>query len=145
MISIDFPKNKIKTKSIAGKDFLFDRVRKKWIFITEEEWVRQHIVVYLTMELKYPLSYIAIEKEIILGELKKRFDVLVYNKEHEPWMLIECKSPEVALTDEAVMQILRYHLALPVEYLVVSNGAKTFAWQKIGGELQQLTCLPNFS
>jgi hypothetical protein len=112
--------------------------------LTEEEWVRQNFVSYLISELNYPSTIIAIEKEIVLHELKKRFDILVYNKEHQPWMMIECKAPEVALTEEVLQQVLRYNISVPVEFMVITNGKATVGWRKEGGDLKLLSELPEW-
>ena len=143
MIKIDFPKPKFRTKSEAGKDWIFDEIRKKWIQITPEEWVRQNFIQWLIQRKKVPSALIAVEKEIKLGELKKRCDIVVY-KEVAPWMIIECKEMEVTL-DEAVMkQILNYNISLRVPYLIITNGRDTFAFELADGKIQTLHEIPNF-
>ena len=94
-------------KNENGKQYIFDAIRKVWLLLTEEEWVRQNFVNYLINELKYPSTVIALEKEIWLNDLKKRFDILVYDDEHKPWMLIECKESKMNLNDEVLQQVLR--------------------------------------
>ena len=142
MLSINYPEYRFQVKQDAGKDIIFDPLRKKWLLLTPEEWVRQNFIQYLVAELSYPSSLIAIEKEIELNGLKKRFDVLVYNREHQPWMLIECKAPQIELNDPALEQLLRYHISVPVSYLVITNGQKTFGWEKRDGQLMILERLP---
>src|SRR5690606_39671126 len=89
MIRIEFPKDKIQVRQENGINEIFDTIRKKWLVLTPEEWVRQNIVQFLLHNKNYPGSLIAIEKEISLGELKKRCDIVVYNREMQPWMIIE--------------------------------------------------------
>ena len=109
---------------------MFDAIRKVWLLLTEEEWVRQNFVAYLVKELQYPETLIALEKEIVLNGLRKRFDILVYDKTHQPWMLVECKAPEVLLSEDVLQQALRYNITVPVNYLVITNGNSTVAWEK---------------
>ena len=142
MIAVNYPEPDFRIKEKEEKKFLFDPIRKIWVSITDEEWVRQNFIQYLTRELYYPVSLIAVEKEIQLGELKKRFDILVYNKDHEPWMLIECKAPEINLDEKTFLQVLRYHLSVPCSYLIITNGHYTYGWEKIGGELKEIKEMP---
>lgn len=121
---------------------IFDTLRKKWLLLTPEEWVRQNFIQYLILERKFSSSLIAIEKAIQLGELKKRFDILVYDRNHKPWMMIECKSSQVTLTDSTVQQVLRYNLSTPVEYIIVTNGPTTYGWHRTGQGLEELREIP---
>jgi hypothetical protein len=124
------------------RDFIFDNLRKKWLVLTPEEWVRQNFVQYLMQVLHYPSTLIALEKEIWLGELKKRFDILVYDKAHRPWMIVECKSGSVTLNDDTLQQALRYNISVPAVFLIITNGNYTFGWEKRDGQLQVLNELP---
>lgn len=130
MVQINFPEPDFKIKKEAGREFIFDTLRKKWVMLTPEEWVRQNFLRYLLVIKKYPPPLIAIEKEIKLGELKKRFDILVYNSRHQPWVMVECKAINIKLDEKVLHQLLRYNISIPVEYLVVTNGSATFAWQR---------------
>ena len=142
MIAVNYPPPSFKIKQEKETHYIFDALRKSWLLLTEEEWVRQNFVQYLINELQYPASLIAIEKELVLNGLKKRFDVLVYNAQHQPWMLIECKAPQIVLNDAALEQVLRYHIGIPVDYLIITNGASTYGWEKMNTELKLLTQLP---
>lgn len=126
-----------------GKEMIFDEIRKKWVRLTPEEWVRQNFLQYLIQIKKIPSSLIAIEKEIQLAELKKRCDIIVY-KQSLPWMIIECKEMNVPLSEAVLEQIIRYNMALPVEYLVISNAHYSYAWQRINNELKSLIELPEW-
>lgn len=130
MIVVQYPEPQFRMKKENGKQYIFDSIRKAWLLLTEEEWVRQNFVNYLTTQLNYPSTVIAVEKEISLNDLKKRFDILVYDKQHKPWMLIECKEPKVNLSEDVLQQVLRYNISVPVEYIVITNGTTTVGWKK---------------
>jgi len=142
MLMINYPEPNFRVKKENNKELLFDPLRKKWLLLTPEEWVRQNFVQYLIRVMNYPSSLIALEKEIRLGDLKKRFDILVYSRGHQPWMIIECKGPDVRLSDETLMQALRYNISVPAEYIIITNGNYSFAWQKKEGELHSVDQLP---
>ena len=142
MIAVNYPEPKFRKKKENGIDFIFDEIRKSWIVMSDEEWVRQNFVQYLIQTCKYPAAYIAIEKEIMLGELKKRFDILVYDKQHKPWMLIECKSPDNVLNNETLQQVLRYNISVPVSFLIITNGHYSFGWEKNEKELKEIKMMP---
>lgn len=92
----------------------------------------------------YPRDLIALEKEIKLGPLRKRFDILVFDPQHQPWMLIECKAPQVPLSDAVFSQVLRYHITLPARYLIITNGNATMGWEKENNQLREIELLPEF-
>lgn len=142
MIAVNYPAPSFKIKQEDEQHFVFDAIRKTWLLLTEEEWVRQNFIQYLITELHYPATLIALEKELELNGLKKRFDILVYDREHHPWMLIECKAPQIELSDAALEQVLRYHITIPVPFLVITNGKSTYGWEKVSGELKMLDKLP---
>jgi hypothetical protein len=142
MIKIAFPEPAFRTRSHEGGTELFDEIRKSWVRITPEEWVRQNFIQWLIEVKKYPASLIAVEKLLMLGELKKRFDILVYNKKHQPWMMIECKAPEVNLSEKTIMQILRYNMAIPVSFIVITNGHYCYAASIMDGKAKWLNELP---
>ncbi len=141
MLKIEYPHHGFKIKKETGKEFIFDEVRKKWLRLTPEEWVRQNFIQYLIQIKNYPASLIAVEKEIELGELKKRCDIVLY-KSSKPWMIVECKEMNVPLTDSVIEQILRYNITLDVRFLVVTNGMQTLAVQTFAGTTQKLDELP---
>jgi hypothetical protein len=144
MIKAVFPEPAFKVEKREGKEFIFDSIRRQWIMLTDEEWVRQNFIRFLVQEMKYPETLIAVEKEIQLGELKKRFDILVYDKDHQPWMLVECKAADVSLDDKVFQQVLRYHISVPCSFLIITNGPYTFGWEKAGGELKELQEMPGW-
>jgi hypothetical protein len=144
MIKIEFPKEQPKTRQRSGVNEIFDAIRKKWLVLTPEEWVRQNILQFLLLKKNYPTSLIAIEKEIRLGELKKRCDIVVYNRNFEPWMIIECKEMNVSLSQKTIEQVLRYHITLPAKFLIISNGSYCFGFDKKEGQFMQINTFPDF-
>jgi hypothetical protein len=142
MIAIEFPAPDFKIVRENGRDIIFDRYRKRNVILTPEEWVRQNFLNYLVKTLGYPASLIGIEKEIHLGELKKRCDIVVYNRETKPWMIIECKEMNVLLTQTVLEQIIRYHMVLPTAFLVITNGINTYCCQHIEQQWQFIPQLP---
>ena len=144
MLQLRYPSFNFKIKEEKNKQVIFDEIRRKWVKLTPEEWVRQNFIQYLLQEKKYPASVIAVEKEIKLGELKKRCDLVVY-KSHVPWMIIECKEQAVVLNDSVLQQSLRYNITLQVSIIVITNGTSSYAFQITDGNVQQLNDLPLWS
>ena len=144
MIFIDYPEPNFKIRAGENNQSIFDPLRKKWLTLTPEEWVRQNFVQYLVGVMNYPATLIAMEKKIRLGELTKRFDILVYDKEHKPWMIVECKSEEIKLNEEVLQQALRYNISVPARYIIITNGNVTYAWEKKDNLLADLTELPGW-
>lgn len=126
MISPDFSAVSLKLRRDNNSTSVFDPVRKKWVVLTPEEHVRQYMIAYLRDVMHYPASLIAVEKQIKLGSLTKRYDIVVYNRNHEPWMLVECKAPEVDITESTLNQLLHYHNVMQCSYWMLTNGRQTF-------------------
>ncbi len=144
MIKITYPVYQPKIKQQQGREFIFDETRKQWVMLTPEEWVRQNFLQYLTKVKKYPTALIAVEKEIRLGDLAKRFDVVVYDRNSRPWMIIECKEMEVALTEQVLNQALRYNITLNVPFVIITNGSHCYGFAGSGGKLTDLAELPEY-
>lgn len=142
MIKIAYPVHPFKIKNEAGKEFIFDEIRKRWTRLTPEEWVRQNFLQYLIRVKSYPSSLVAVEKEITVGELKKRFDILIYNSRHQPWMMVECKAMTVPLHEKVLDQLLRYNLSVPVPFLVITNGSYVAGWERREEGAEVLSELP---
>ncbi len=142
MIKIEYPPYEPKIKKELNKEFIFDEVRKQWIVLTPEEWVRQNFLQYLIQVKKYPAALMAVEKEIFLGDIKKRFDIVVYDKNTQPWMLIECKKMNVVLDNTVLSQVLRYNINLQVHYLVITNGSYCYAFTHTNKRLEEINALP---
>lgn len=142
MVKISYPAPDFRIKKEGEKEFIFDTLRKKWLALTPEEWVRQNFVQYLLQAKKYPATLIALEKEIKFGELNKRFDILVYDTNHQPWMMIECKAMEVKLEEAVLQQVLRYTISVPVPYIAITNGSHCMLWHHRNNGLEVLEEFP---
>lgn len=129
MQKLNFPTYSFRFKNSENKVAIFDEIRKKFIILTAEEWVRQHVVQYLLQDKNYPKSYINVEKLIKINDLSKRYDIIVYQPNGEIYLLIECKAPEVTITQQTFDQIARYNLVLNAKYLMVSNGLNHYFCQ----------------
>lgn len=127
MEKLKLPKYAFRTKTEAGKQYIFDSIRKKFVVLTPEEWVRQNFVQYLKKEKKYPESLMALEKQIIVNGNQRRFDLLIYLRNGQPHLIAEFKAPNVKITQGTFDQVVRYNMALRVERVVVSNGLQHFA------------------
>jgi hypothetical protein len=143
MLYIKFPAHDFRLKNEGGKEFIFDELRKLWTRLTPEEWVRQNMLQYLVQEKKYPASLIAVEKEIMLGELRKRFDILIY-KESIPWMVIECKEMDTPLNELVLRQALNYNTGLQTQYIVITNGGFTYGFALKDGNASMLEEFPSY-
>lgn len=110
--------------------------------LTPEEWVRQNIIAYLMKVLNYPKGLISVEKEIKINTLKKRYDIVVYDYNHQPWMLIECKEPGVSIDDTTLQQLLRYHQVLQCPYWLLTNGEKNFCAALKDNKINWLPAIP---
>lgn len=122
MLELTLPAFEYKVKKQNGTVMIFDVIRKKYVVLTPEEWVRQHVVHYLVEKKNYPLALVAVEREIDLYGLRRRFDVVVFDRSGNPWLLIECKAPTVNLTRQVFDQAFRYNITLGAPYLSVTNG-----------------------
>ncbi|HMZ45878.1 MAG TPA: type I restriction enzyme HsdR N-terminal domain-containing protein [Chitinophagaceae bacterium] len=142
MIKINYPTYQFKFNQKNGKEFIFDAFRKLWVRLTPEEWVRQNFLQYLVQEKKYPIACIAVEKEVMVNGIKKRCDIIVF-KNYTPYMIVECKEMNVALTEKTIQQILTYNQSLSVNILVITNGNNTFALETT--TKKSLNSIPAFS
>jgi len=126
MPQLNLPNAVLKTKLVEGTTQVFDAVRKKYLVLTPEEWVRQHFIHYLNSEKKYPLGLMGIEQMVKYNEQSTRADIVLYTNEGKPNMIVECKSPKVKITQDAFNQIAKYNFKLRVDFLVVTNGMQHF-------------------
>ncbi|MCX6267870.1 MAG: type I restriction enzyme HsdR N-terminal domain-containing protein [Bacteroidetes bacterium] len=111
----------------SGKHEIFDEIRKKFVRLTPEEWVRQHFLHYMTGHLGFPASLIVVEAAIKYNQLVKRFDILAYRADGKPCMVVECKAPAVEITQAVFDQVAMYNMTLLVDYMVVTNGLTHYA------------------
>ena len=126
MLPLNLPSYPIKMQQRDGKNVIFDSLRKKFVALTPEEWVRQHFVHYLTDVKGYPTGLLANEVQLDLNGTRKRCDTVLYNKDLSARMIVEYKAPHVEITQAVFDQITRYNMVLKVEYLIVSNGLQHY-------------------
>jgi hypothetical protein len=129
MQNLNLPAFDYQLKSNENKTLIFDIIRKKYVVLTPEEWVRQHFVNYLISVKNYPVSLIAIEKQIQLHKVTKRFDILIFSNIGKPYILIECKATNVQIGQNTFDQIARYNSEIDAEFLIVTNGLDHFCCQ----------------
>lgn len=129
MQKLNFPNYTFRFKNSENKVSIFDEIRKKFILLTPEEWVRQHVVKFILEDKLYPKSHVNIEKIIKLNSLTKRYDVVVFQPDGKILLLVECKAPEVAITQNTFDQIARYNMQLDAKYMMVTNGLNHYFCQ----------------
>lgn len=122
MLNLSFPNYEFRLKEINQKRFIFDEIRKKYIELTPEEWVRQNCVKFLINDRKFKRNLISIEKRIKLNNTIKRFDILVHDNYGNCNLLVECKAPNVKINQDSFDQILRYNQVINAKFLMITNG-----------------------
>mgnify|MGYP000313193662 CR=1 FL=1 len=126
MNRLNLPPYEIKTRQQDGRQYILDVLRRKFIALTPEEWVRQHFVHYLIEHKGYPAALMANEMSLSIGNKKLRADSVLYNRHLQPRMIMEYKAPTIEITQKVFEQIAAYNLLLHVDYLVVSNGLQHY-------------------
>lgn len=126
---LNFPEFSFRFKNSENKVSIFDCIRKKFVILQPEEWVRQHCVLYLMEFKKYPISLINVEKELTINDLKKRYDIVVFNPNGTIHLIVECKAPKININQTTFDQIARYNTALNATYLMVTNGLNHYYCQ----------------
>jgi predicted type IV restriction endonuclease len=126
MTPLNLPTYSFKVKKSEGKVWIFDGSRKKYVVCTPEEWVRQHFINYLVQDHRYPKSLFRIEGSLAYNTLQKRSDILVHDRTGKPWMLVECKSPSIKLSQRAFNQVAIYNMTVGAKYIAVTNGMVHF-------------------
>ncbi|WP_425237172.1 type I restriction enzyme HsdR N-terminal domain-containing protein [Ulvibacterium sp.] len=147
MQKLSFPTYDFRFKSRENKICIFDVIRKKFVVLQPEEWVRQHVIHYLIYEKRYPKSLINVEKQLAINSIKKRYDVVVFKNDGSIHTLVECKAPEIRITQRTFDQIARYNMKLNADYLMVTNGMEHF-YCKMDYEAEKyhfLEHIPDFS
>lgn len=143
MIKLNLPAYDYKLKKADGKVWIFDGIRKKFVVLTPEEWVRQHFVHYLIYELSYPKALIKIEGGLHYNQLAKRSDIVVFNRAGNSWMIVECKAPEIELNQQVAQQVSVYNSTLKASYVVITNGLRHLCFEMTGG-IKSLSELPEY-
>lgn len=146
MQKLNFSSYSFRFKNSENKVSIFDEIRKKFIILTPEEWVRQHVVQFLLEEKKYPKSLINVEKVLKVNGLRKRYDVVVFNPDGSIYILIECKAPQIKIAQSTFDQIARYNMTMQSQFLMVTNGLNHYFCQMDfeNEKYQFLQELPNY-
>jgi hypothetical protein len=129
MQKLNFPDYTFRFKNSENKVAIFDEIRKKFIILTPEEWVRQHVVRFLHIEKKFPLSHINVEKIVKINGLNKRYDIVVFHPDGTIFLVVECKAPSVPVSQHTFDQIARYNMSLNATHLMVTNGINHYFCQ----------------
>jgi hypothetical protein len=143
LIQIAYPEPGFQLRTLEGGRMIWDQVRKKYVRLTPEEWVRQNFLHYLISVKGYPASLMAIEKELRVGTLRKRGDIVVYQRAL-PWMIVECKAPDIEINEKTLRQILAYNVGLPARYLILTNGRHTYGIRRKGATAAFVDILPEY-
>ncbi|CAM3856292.1 MULTISPECIES: type I restriction enzyme HsdR N-terminal domain-containing protein [Flavobacterium] len=146
MQQLNFPSYSFRFKNSKNKPYIFDEIRKKFVVLTPEEWVRQHVVRYLIDDKKYSKSFINVEKLVKVNGINKRYDIVVFDSKGNIFLLIECKAPEVPISQKTFDQIAQYNLVLKASYLMVTNGLNHYFCQMDfeNEKYSFLSALPDF-
>ena len=126
MIKLHFPEPDFNTRKVEGIIQIFDRIRMLWVVLQPEEWVRQNLVNWFTLVQKIPQAFISVEQSLKVNSMARRCDMLIYDRDHKPWMLVEVKAQGVELNASVVTQILNYNIGIPVKYIMITNGEMCF-------------------
>ena len=139
---LNFPQVKLRLRKHENQTQVFDSIRKKFVLLTPEEWVRQHALHFILDEKQYPAGLIEVEKQITLFNTTKRVDILVRDKSLKPLLLIECKATGIELTQTEINQLARYQLTIQAPYCMLSNGIKHVVMKLESDKIEFLTELP---
>ena len=126
---LNFPNFSFRFKNSENKISIFDVIRKRFVILQPEEWVRQHCIHYLIENKGYPKSLINIEKELIVNTLRKRYDIVVFNPDGSIHLIVECKSPAITINQSTFDQVAQYNLVLNASYLMITNGLNHYYCQ----------------
>ena len=146
MLELSFPKYEFRLKKNDEKRFIFDEIRKKYIELTPEEWVRQNCIKFLVKEKKFKKNLISIEKKITLNKLIKRFDIIAHDNYGKPNLLVECKAPNIIINQKSFDQIITYNKVIDAKYLMLTNGIIHYYCRinKTDGKIDFLKEIPNY-
>ncbi|MCF0070722.1 type I restriction enzyme HsdR N-terminal domain-containing protein [Dyadobacter sp. CY261] len=144
MESLNLPGFAHKVKQVNGKPHIFDIIRRKFVTLTPEEWVRQHFIHLLIANYGYPKSLFAVETGLQYNTLAKRTDIMVLSNHALPFLLVECKAPFIAVTDATFAQISRYNFTLRPQYLAVTNGMTHYCFQAVNGQIHFMDDFPQY-
>jgi hypothetical protein len=126
MQQLNFPRFDFKLRNLNNRQEIFDPVRHRYVTLTPEEWVRQHLIAYLISVKGFPVSIIGVEKQLVLNKLTKRFDLVVFARNGNPYLLVECKAPGIEISEKTFDQAARYNMLLKAEYFLITNGLEHY-------------------
>lgn len=129
MQKLNFPEYNFRFKNSENRVTIFDEIRKKFILLTPEEWVRQHVIKFLLQDNNYPKNYTNVEKVLKINGLTKRYDAVVFEPDGSVFLLVECKAPSVKITQDTFDQIARYNMVAKARYMMVTNGLNHYFCQ----------------
>ncbi len=142
MQRLNFPPAPLRFKNSENKTLIFDPIRKKFIVLTPEEWVRQHVIALLQTHYQIPTALISVERQLKINQLIKRFDLVVFNKNGSIFLLVECKAPEIPIKQDTFDQIARYNLHVQAQHLFVTNGLEHY-FCKLDYERERFELIPD--
>jgi hypothetical protein len=144
MIKLEFPEPDFKTRKEGKNLLVFDRIRSLWVTLQPEEWVRQNLINWLIKVQKIPSAFISVERSLVTNSLNRRCDILIYDMNHLPWMMVEVKAQGVELNASVLSQVLNYHMGVPVKFVLITNGDLCFIASLDSNTSQWLTEFPEF-
>jgi predicted type IV restriction endonuclease len=146
MFKLNLPSFEHRIRQQEGKLMIFDSIRKKYVVLTPEEWVRQHFVNFLLSEKRYPRSLISVERGLTYNDMPRRSDIVLHDRSARPWLLVECKSPQVKINQDTFRQIAVYNTRLGARYLAVTNGMVHIFCEvdRQAGSVRYIEGLPDF-
>jgi len=142
--ALNLPAFQFKIEQHGDDFFIFDSIRKKNIVLTPEEWVRQNFIEFMCQVHQYPKELMSVEKGLKVLTLQKRSDILVYNRQGVPWLLVECKAPQVKLNEDTIYQALHYHIKLKVKFIIITNGLEHYCLKINETDYEFIENLPQF-
>ena len=143
-IALNLPQADLRLKEVGQSKQIFDTVRKKFVALTPEEWVRQHFIHFMIHEKRYPSSLMGVEMMVRVNELSQRADIVVYQRDGKPWLIVECKAPHIQINQDTFYQAARYNITLQVHYIVITNGIEHYCLHFNGKNFDYLDELPAF-
>lgn len=145
MKSLNLPPFEYKVKKQNGQVRIFDSIRKRYVVLTPEEWVRQHFIHFLIERKGYPAQLIAVEKEIQVCGMKRRFDIVCYDRQATPYLIVECKAPSVSLSQVVFDQAFQYNLSISARFVAITNGCEHYCGEISGtNQFRGLPEIPDF-
>jgi len=145
MTKLNLPSYPFRVRTLGQSKEIFDLLRKKFVSLTPEEWVRQHFIMFLKEQLHYPAGYMTVEKGLTVNTRAKRTDIVIHNPEGQPWMIVECKSPQIRLSEDTFYQAATYHLQLNVRFLVITNGIQHYCCKLADGNFEFVKGFPAYN